>query len=533
MNFNKYTFILLVALLMAVGSARAQDKQTTDINVTDILAGMPAHDQTQLNNQMIMLLESGEEGLQEVLEMILPPGTGDDTRARFAVESLSRYLSQPGKGYQRAAGETMLLDEIEIAEDTDVKQFLMSQLNYIGGNETVEKLSKYLTDDRLYDPAIRAMRDANPEAAGNFFAAYLDKSSGYPQIALVNAIGELGFSEYKHAIAGLAGTADPELQRSVVVCLTKLGQTDDQRLLIIRKMEPFAADLKAKRQLIDAAGNVKTFLSFVFVSRYLDQKKLKSDAARSLVKIALPDKGKNNGLSGTMVSEYLNKSRDILAGPDHEGMISDLDNYLKEMPDEAGFVSMFNGSNLSGWQGLATDPVKKKTLSAGELKELQSAADQKMLENWSVKDNSIVFNGKGANLCSIKEYGSFELIVDWRITKKGDSGIYLRGTPQIQIWDISRVESGAQVGSGGLYNNKIHKSDPLLVADNPVGDWNTFHITMAGERVTVYLNGQLVVDNVVMENYWDRSIPVFPTGSIELQAHGSDLAFRDIYIKDL
>jgi hypothetical protein len=133
----------------------------------------------------------------------------------------------------------------------------------------------------------------------------------------------------------------------------------------------------------------------------------------------------------------------------------------------------------------------------------------------------------------VKEYGDFELIVDWRITKKGDSGIYLRGSPQVQIWDTSRVEAGAQVGSGGLYNNQVHESKPLVVADNPVGDWNTFRITMIGDKVTVYLNGQLVVDNVVMENYWDRTLPIYPRGSIELQAHGTDLAFRDIYIREL
>jgi len=137
------------------------------------------------------------------------------------------------------------------------------------------------------------------------------------------------------------------------------------------------------------------------------------------------------------------------------------------------------------------------------------------------------------NLCYIKEYGDFELLVDWRITKKGDSGIYLRGTPQIQIWDTSRVESGAQVGSGGLYNNTKHERIPLIVADNLVDEWNTFRILMIGERVTVYLNGQLVVDNVIMENYWDRSIPIFKTGAIELQAHGSNLGFRDIYIREI
>mgnify|MGYP005854722285 CR=1 FL=1 len=123
--------------------------------------------------------------------------------------------------------------------------------------------------------------------------------------------------------------------------------------------------------------------------------------------------------------------------------------------------------------------------------------------------------------------------MDWLITKKGDSGIYLRGTPQVQIWDTSRVEVGAQVGSGGLYNNQKNESKPLKVADNPVGEWNTFHITMVGENVTVYLNGELVVDNVPLENYWNRSIPIFESGTIELQAHGNELEFRDIYVKEI
>ena len=120
-----------------------------------------------------------------------------------------------------------------------------------------------------------------------------------------------------------------------------------------------------------------------------------------------------------------------------------------------------------------------------------------------------------------------------KITKDGDSGIYLRGTPQVQIWDTSRTDVGAQVGSGGLYNNQVNPSKPLKVADNPVGDWNTFRIMRTGEKVSVWLNGELVVDNVTMENYWDRKIPIFPKGSIELQAHGTDLAFRDIYVREI
>ena len=198
-----------------------------------------------------------------------------------------------------------------------------------------------------------------------------------------------------------------------------------------------------------------------------------------------------------------------------------------------GFVSLFNGKDLTGWKGLVENPIARDKMTPQELAIKQKKADEKISQNWSVKDGMIVFSGKGANLCTKKKYKDFELYVDWKISKGGDSGIYLRGTPQVQIWDTSRVEVGAQVGSGGLYNNKINISTPLTVADNPIGEWNTFRIIMVGDKVTVYLNGVLVVNNVTMENYWDRKRAIFPSESIELQAHGTNLAFKNIYIREI
>lgn len=128
------------------------------------------------------------------------------------------------------------------------------------------------------------------------------------------------------------------------------------------------------------------------------------------------------------------------------------------------------------------------------------------------------------------------MYVDWMLDPSGkepDAGIYLRGTPQVQIWDTARVNVGAQVGSGGLYNNKKYESKPSVVADNMTGIWNSFYIRMVDNRVTVFLNGIKVVDNVIMENYWDRSQPIFPKGQIELQAHGSKVYFRDLYVRRL
>src|SRR5690606_19282845 len=113
------------------------------------------------------------------------------------------------------------------------------------------------------------------------------------------------------------------------------------------------------------------------------------------------------------------------------------------------------------------------------------------------------------------------------------AGVNLRGTQQVQIWDTSRTNVDAEVGSGGLYNNQKHESKPLKVADNPLGEWNTFKIKMVDDKVTVYLNGELVVDNVVLENYWDRNQSIFPIEQIELQAHGTLVYYRDIFVKEL
>lgn len=200
---------------------------------------------------------------------------------------------------------------------------------------------------------------------------------------------------------------------------------------------------------------------------------------------------------------------------------------LNQPPE--GFVALFNGTDLNGWKGLVGDPKKRAAMNKIELSEAQAKADQAMHEHWKVEDGILVFDGQGQSLCTAKDYGDFILHVDWKIEKNGDSGIYLRGSPQVQIWDPAL----RQIGSGGLYNNQKHSSKPSAMADNPIGEWNTFVIKMVGEHVTVKLNGQVVVDQVILENYWERDKPIYPTGSIELQNHGNWLYFRNLFIKEL
>ena len=194
-----------------------------------------------------------------------------------------------------------------------------------------------------------------------------------------------------------------------------------------------------------------------------------------------------------------------------------------------GFVALFNGRDLTGWKGLVGDPRSRATMTPEQLAEAQKKADEGIRAHWQVADGALVFDGKGRSLCTGKDYADFELYVDWKILPGGDSGIYLRGSPQVQIWDPAQRPEG----SGGLFNNKKHPAKPLVCADNPLGQWNTFHIKMVGQRVSVWLNDTLVVDNTVMENYFERDKPIYPTGQIELQNHGNTLYFKNIYLREI
>jgi hypothetical protein len=190
-----------------------------------------------------------------------------------------------------------------------------------------------------------------------------------------------------------------------------------------------------------------------------------------------------------------------------------------------GFTALFNGKDLTNWQGLV-EVWKREKMKPEDREKAQKAANAKFLPHWKVEDGILHYDGKGQSLQTVKDYKNFELLCDWKIRKGGDSGLYLHGYPQVQIWDNKE-------GSGGLYNNKKGPRKPLKVADKKPGEWNHFRIVMKDNKVSVWLNGELVVDNVTLENYLNYSKPIPEKGPIELQHHGADLWFKNIYVKEL
>ena len=207
-----------------------------------------------------------------------------------------------------------------------------------------------------------------------------------------------------------------------------------------------------------------------------------------------------------------------------------------------GFRALFNGKDLSGWIGMNFHQIKGgpaafRKMAPDAQKKILDKNWKDVLEHWSVDKGELVNDGHGVYLTTAEDYGDFELLLDYKTVAKADSGIYLRGVPQVQIWDTTEAggkwKIKANLGSGGLYNNKGEGKHPLVHADKPFGEWNHLRIIMKGENVTVYLNDKLVVDNKKMDNYYEKDKPIYKTGPIQLQTHGGEIRFRNVFLKKI
>src|SRR5436190_19534908 len=208
---------------------------------------------------------------------------------------------------------------------------------------------------------------------------------------------------------------------------------------------------------------------------------------------------------------------------------------LNEPPH--GFTALFNGNDLTGWWGFNADPRKYWALSEEDRARKREASLDDLRKHWTVETGELVNDGNGDYATTEKDYGDIEFLIDYKTVPQADSGIYLRATPQVQIWDWTKEggkwSMGADKGSGGLWNNSggAPGKDPLVLADKPFGEWNSFRILMVGERVTVYLNDKLVVEHARLENYWDKKKALLKQAPLQLQTHGGAISWRNVYIR--
>jgi hypothetical protein len=210
-----------------------------------------------------------------------------------------------------------------------------------------------------------------------------------------------------------------------------------------------------------------------------------------------------------------------------------------------GFTPLFNGKDFTGWYGWKIhekggSPVDLAKLTPEEKAKKIAEWTADMHKTWKIENGEMINNGEGAYPATEKEYGDAEFLIEYKITKTVDSGIYPKTMPQIQVWDPAdprQTKNGNEKGSGGLWNNPAGYGgkDPLVKADKPAGEWNQFRIITLGDYVTVYLNDQLVVDHQRMHNYFEKGAPLPKKASLLLQTHAPKLPihWRNLYVREI
>ncbi len=439
-------------------------------------------DDTTLDGLVLFLLQSKNEKEQKSAIRAIASITNRSTSKKEQIVLIKEY-------YNKAT--------------VDEKMLLFNIFKVVGGDAlmkiTVQEMQS--TDEQIHEAAFRTLTE-------------------WPDNRALRILIDIGSNDQEERYRILA-------LRGALRILRENPMGEQRALLYYKEIMNAAARPEEKRQVLAGLAEIKTVSSLRLITSVLDDSNINHEAFLAALAVSSQTEEKIEHLSRDEIVIALVESQS------DEELREKIKTYAqneitKPQPPE-GFRSLFNGMNLDGWKGLVENPVKRAQMSEEELRLAQIEADKIMHERWQVIDGILYFDGDGSHLCTTDDYTDFELFVDWKIEKEGDSGIYLRGAPQVQIWDPAQWPEG----SGGLYNNLIHPNKPLQKADNPIGEWNTFRIIMRGDRVTVYLNDILVFDNVVMENYWERDKSIYPSGQIELQSHNTPLYFRNIFIREL
>ncbi|MDO5523855.1 MAG: DUF1080 domain-containing protein [Bacteroidia bacterium] len=489
--------------------------------------------------------ESGNAGKKAILQLIA--NRKMESQYNLVYNQMftdnAEVKAEAAKTLQHVSTDENLADLFTLLEQSDaayvpaLQQAVNAGLSRLPSNEQLQLINNRMNSSSNKHLYYSSLANSGSQEAMDVIVKAYDTETGDNRNAAFNALANWKSFDVIYPMLEIARKSNDnsELEKitgALIPIITRSDETGALKYLYLRETMQFAQTDAQKNNILRLMGNTGRYQAMLFAAPYMNQPAVSENAALTAMNIALS----NPDFAGEETTKILNKASETLKNPDADYQRQSIKKYLDENPRDGGFVSIFNGRNLDGWQGLVENPIKRAAMTPKQLAAAQVKADKQMAMDWKVEDGLIVFDGKGYdNLVTEKQYGDFEMLVDWKLYPgpEPDAGIYLRGTPQVQIWDTARVDAGAQVGSGGLYNNQKHESKPLKVADEKVGEWNTFRIKMIGERVSVWLNDELVTDNVVLENYWDRNQPIFPTEQIELQAHGSKVAYRDIFIKEI
>jgi len=195
----------------------------TEADVTTLLGKMPAASTQEGYMISAELVKLGPDSIMEICKMLVPPGSGDDTKARYALHGLSWYVYRPGAEKERKMYEGVLINSLDSIADSEVKAFLICQLQLVGKKEAVAPLGRYLNDERLCEPATQALLAIRTSGAVKELTRALPSATDKNLITIIQGLGVLRAKKTAGKLINYTTSDDAKIRLAALHALANIG----------------------------------------------------------------------------------------------------------------------------------------------------------------------------------------------------------------------------------------------------------------------------------------------------------------------
>jgi len=203
-----------------------------DPAITELVNQLPANDAEAAVAGYAQVLKAGPQALDAVCAMIVSPGTGDDSKARFLLSGLAFHVARPGAEAERKLYAAAILKALAGAGDRETKAFFIRQLRWAGGAESVGPLGQYLRDPALCEAAAFSLLTMRCPGVADQFVAALRAAKTETAGTLVRALGELRCGQARPEITKWLKAEESTVRVLAVHALALIGDPADQDLMM-------------------------------------------------------------------------------------------------------------------------------------------------------------------------------------------------------------------------------------------------------------------------------------------------------------
>ena len=472
-----------------------------DSRLMELVNMLPAGNSEELHQIMEELTSYEGAAIMSISENLVPPGKGNDSKQRYAISGLVKYVSQNNDPFLRLKISNAICNAIETADEDEVKDFLLQELQFVAGDEAILTAASCLSNKRLSDPAARVLIRVNSEASKGALVNELKSEDFQEKISVIQAISIAGSHDVSSLLRELFKSSEGDLRKVILRSLA--GNAD---LLSFELLALEAENAGYRYEVTDAVG------SYLLYLKRIAEEGNSFFAEEQLNKLIKNDK----------VPEHTKNAAKFIMEQDGFYLFS-------PTKDEQiqGFKPLFNGIDLEGWTGNKVDYYVDKGMIVCQP------------------------TGQGSgNLYTTKEYSDFVLCFEFKLTPGANNGLGIR-TPmtgdaayagmELQILDndAERYKNLAPYQYHGSVYGVIPAQRGSLKS---VGEWNYQEVYANGNHIKIVLNGNVILDGDIAEASMNgtqtidnREHPglLNKSGHIGFLGHGSFVQFRNIMIKEL